>query len=215
MDSILDAVRSGNLEKIQALLDENPDLVNARNEFGQSPVLLAKYHRREEVVRLLLERGATLNIHEAAAVGDSSRMMELLEADAALLNAYSGDGFTPLGLAAFFGNARAVHNLLAKGAGPNLASNNPMRVCPLHSAVAGRHMEIVRMLVEAGADVNARQQQGFTPLHGAAQAGDEEMARFLLGNGAHHQTRSDAGQTALDLAMTHGHAGVAALLTED
>jgi ankyrin repeat protein len=68
------------------------------------------------------------------------------------------------------------------------------------------------MLVDNDADVNARQQQGWTPLHGAAQSGDRDLVKLLLAKGADREARADTGQTALDLAMTHGHGAVAALL---
>jgi ankyrin repeat protein len=59
-----------------------------------------------------------------------------------------------------------------------------MRVQPLHSAVAARNAEIVRLLIAAGADVNARQQDDFTPLMAARQNGDAEIEQMLLDAGA-------------------------------
>ncbi len=211
-EAILDAVRDGNTGKVAMLLDQEPGLVNARNELGQSPILLAKYHRRDELVNLLLGRGAVLNIWEASAVGDLDRVMELLDTDDTLADAHSADGFTVLGLSAYFGHEQIVHNLLAKGANPNRAASNPLQATPLHSAVAAGHMSIVRLLVEAGAGVNLTQQQGFTPLHGAAANGDELMVRYLLANGATANARAASGQTPLDLALASGHPAVAALL---
>jgi ankyrin repeat protein len=211
-ETMLEAARAGDTDKITALLAADAKLVNARNDLGQSAVLLAKYHRQDAVVQLLLGRNPILNIWEASAVGDSDRVMELLEADPKLLNQHSRDGFTPLGLAAFFGSETIAHNLMAKGANPNIASNNPMQVAPLHSAVAGGHMAIVRMLVESGANVNAVQQQGFTPLHGAANLGDELMVRYLLANGADPSARAENGQTAMDFALARGHQSTVNLL---
>ncbi len=210
--TMLEAVRAGDTDKITALLAADAELVNARNDLGQSAVLLAKYHRQDAVVQLLLGRNPILNIWEAAAVGDGGRAMELLETDPKLLNQHSQDGFTPLGLAAFFGSETIAHNLMAKGANPNIASNNPMQVAPLHSAVAGGHMAIVRMLVESGANVNAVQQQGFTPLHGAANSGDELIVRYLLQNGAEPGARAENGQTAMDFALAQGHQSIVNLL---
>ncbi|MFC3918361.1 ankyrin repeat domain-containing protein [Deinococcus metalli] len=79
------------------------------------------------------------------------------------MNAVSPDGFTPLGLASFFGRAEAAQVLLEAGADVHAVSRNPMQVQPLHSAVAGNHEALARVLVAAGADVNAEQADGFTP----------------------------------------------------
>ena len=214
-DALHEAVRGGDLDSIRRLLDENPELVNERNDLGQGAVLLGKYHRQQAAVDLLIERGAELNIYEAAAVGDSGRVQQWLGDDAGLLNSFSKDGFSPLALAAFFGNAEVANDLIARGADVNAASQNPMGVRPLHSAAAGRHLEIVRALIAAGANVKATQQQGYTALHSAANNGDAEMVRFLLAHEADRDARSAGGQTPLDLAMTQGHAEVAHLLGED
>ena len=55
---------------------------------------------------------------------------------------------------------------------------------PLHAAAAGRHIEVCRVLIAAGADVNATQHGGYTPLHEAAQHGDVEMVELFLSAGA-------------------------------
>ena len=211
-EALFEAVRAGDGARVREILDAEPRLIDARNSLGQGAVLLAKYHRQDEALAVLLGRAPTLNLWEAAAVGDNESAMELLEGDDGSLNDHLPDGFTALGLAAFFGQETIVHNLLAKGADPNVAANNAMQVAPLHSAVAGQHMRIVRMLVEAGAQVNVAQQQGFTPLHGAAHSGNVEMVRYLLSHGAEVSARTASGQSALDLALTQAHEEVVHLL---
>jgi ankyrin repeat protein len=81
---------------------------------------------------------------------------------------------------------------------------------PLHSAAAGGHVGVARLLVAAGADVNATQRHGYTPLHAAGQNGDEELTELLLGAGADPSARTDDGQTPGDLASAAGHPAVAA-----
>ena len=83
-----------------------------------SPIMDALYHgRADEAQRLLAEAGpATLNVHEAAAMGAVERLEQLLDHNAADVNAWSADGFQPLQLAAFFGRPEAVELLLARGA---------------------------------------------------------------------------------------------------
>jgi ankyrin repeat protein len=116
--------------------------------------------------------------------GDLDRLKILAAEDTELIGSYSPDGFTPLGLAAFFGRKDVLDFLLAHGANPNAASKNQMRVMPLHSAVAHRQPEIATAMVESllsnGAKVNVAQDGGWTPLHQAAAHGQIEIIKLLL-----------------------------------
>jgi uncharacterized protein len=208
----LDAARSGDIAAIESILQEHPAVLNHRNELGQSAVLLAKYHRQEAATQLLVDRGAELTLHEACAVGDLTRIQELLSGRGRLIDSFSGDGFTPLALACYFGHEETATWLVNQGASVSLAADNKMGVAPIHAAAGGRHLGILRMLVENGADVNARQQQGFTALHAAAQNGDAEAIRVLLAHGADRNVRADSNQTPLDLALQRGLSEIVALL---
>jgi ankyrin repeat protein len=186
--------------------------VNAKDGNGVSAILLAIYYGRPEIAEVLIDRGAQLDGFEAAAAGRVDRMRALLEEDAALANACAPDGFQPLGLASFFGHKPVVDLLLSYDAEVNSASKNRQRVMPLNSAVAGGHTEIARMLLERGADVNARQAGDFAPLHGAAQNGQMEMVELLLAFGADKGAQSAKGQTPRSIALENGHDEVANLL---
>ena len=212
---LLDAARAGNQTELAALLEADPAILNHRNELGQGAVLLAQYHRKPETVAFLLARSPELTLHEACAVGDLERLQTLLANPTTrgrLIDTHSGDGFTPLALACFFGHEAAAAWLVNHGANVRLAANNPMQVAPIHAATAGRHFGILKLLVESGADVNARQQQGFTPLHAAAQNGDEPSLKLLLANGTDRTARAANDQIPLDLALQNGHAAAAAIL---
>lgn len=202
-DRLFDAIQKGKTDEVTALVDGDPALLGARRS-GVSPLLTAVYYRQPAIVRILLERGTTLDVFEASAVGDVARLRELLGEDRARANAVAPDGFTPLGLVAFFGHAEAARLLLENGADPNLPARNATKVAPLHSAVAGGKFEIVRMLLASGADVHARQDLGLTALHGAAVEGGEETIRLLLEHGADPDARNAAGKTPADLAREHG-----------
>lgn len=205
VQEIMTAVKSRDLVRVEALLAQDPGLVNARTEKGDSPILIAQYYGAKEIVSLFLERGARLNLFEAAAVGDLNRVRELVEADPSLVNAFAHDGFQPLGLAAFFTHPEIVRYLLSKGAQVNSAARNSMKVMPLHSAASRRHYEICKLLLDAGADVNARQAHGWTPLHQAAHHGDIELMELLISRGADLMARKDDGLTPLALAANEGH----------
>ena len=113
---IFDVVRAGNTGRLQALLQANPGLASVRNERGHTPVLIAQYRDKPEAVALLLAVEPELDICDASSVGRTARVAEWLDRDPGLLNASSSDGFSPLGLAAFFGHAETVKLLLARGA---------------------------------------------------------------------------------------------------
>ncbi len=89
-----------------------------------------------------------------------------------------------------------------------------MQNVPLHAAVAGRKLQLVKLLLAQGANVNATQTGGWTALHGAAQNGDLDIVEALIAKGAHVHARAENNQLPLDLALTKGHAHVAAVLQE-
>jgi len=146
----------------------------------------------------------TLAIFAAAIFGDAAEIEKLLAGDRSLVNALSPDGWFPLHLAAHFGHPDAVLVLLNKGAKVDATSTNAMRNMALHAAAAGRAPTVAKLLLDAGADVNARQTGGWTPLHSVAQSGDVEFARILTEAGADIGVRAENQQRPLDLALTKG-----------
>lgn len=207
-ETFLNMIKSGDQTAVQAQLSTNPNLANSKSSEGLSAVLLAMYYGQPAIAKLIVAAGATLNIFEAAAVGASGRVRELVERQSELVNAVAPDGFQPLGLAAFFGHEDVAAYLVEQGAAVDAPSHNGQRVRPLHSATAGRHLTIVRLLLEHGADVNARQNSGFVPLHNAAQNGQTAMIELLLAHGADPSVAADDGRTAADFARENGHAAV-------
>jgi len=214
----IQAVKNGELAAVEQMLNQDPGLVDTRTEQGLSIVLLAMYISQPAIADLLVSRGATLDVFTASATGRLERLLELLAAEPELANAYAEDGFQPLGLAAFFGQAPVARFLLANGSQVNSPSRNAQRVMPLHSAVAGEHFEIARDLLAAGAavqdtaQVNAKQAGDFTPLHAAAQNGQMEMVELLLMYGADPSARSQDGRTPADLAWEKGRLEIVELL---
>ena len=164
----------------------------------QSELLEALYRGDRDTVEAALAEGPDLTIFEAAAVGDSERVRELLSVQPGAAADWSADGFTALHLAAFFGRETVAATLLERGADVSAVAKNPLRVQPLHSAAAGGHTAVARLLLEHGADPNARQEGGFVPLHAAAQAGNDELYELLLASGADQGAATDDGRTAAD-----------------
>ena len=150
-----------------------------------SPLLQALYEGRAADVEQLRAESGELDLFEASALGDVQRLLELLDAGADP-NEFAPDGFTPLTLTAFFKHPEAARLLLERGADVHQrARNEQIQVLPIHSAAAdGGSVEIVRMLLDAGADVNATQPGGFRAIDAARQDGNEELERLLKERGA-------------------------------
>lgn len=182
--NIFDAIKSGDMDAVRSELRENPSAASARDDQQVSPVRAALYAQRQDLADAVLEPGPDLDVFDAAAVGDLDRLAALIEEDPNLVGAWSGDGFAPLHLAAFFGRGDAVRLLLDSGADVGAVARNDMAVQALHSAVAGGHRDIVAALLVGGGDPNARQQGGFTPLMAAEENDDAELVRLLMDHGA-------------------------------
>jgi ankyrin repeat protein len=180
-----------------------------------SPIMQALYAgRRDEAVAMAAD--ADLDQFEAAALGDAARLQEVVTADRGRAREWSDDGFTALHYAAYFGTPEAARILIAAGADVAAVAANDMRVQPLHSAAASASVsgsaETSRLLLEAGAPLDAQQTGGFTPLHEAALNADVPLIDVLLEHGADPGVRSDDGNSAADIARENGHDDIAARL---
>ena len=212
MSRFFDAVRSGDVDTMQALAEAEPAVVSSRDERGIDAYMAARYARQNQAAEWLLGHGFVCDVFSAAVAGKADQLSELLAHDMSLATSYSADGWTPLHLAAFFGSRSAAEALIAAGAKLNARSRNAMQNAPLHAAAAGKSLEVARLLLASGADVNAIQEGGWTALHAAAQNGDTEMALLLISLGARVKATANNGQTPLDLALTGGCAEMVNLL---
>ena len=193
------------------MVSADPTLIDARSRTGESAILTAVYHRQKEIVNLLVSRGAPLDLFEASAAGEVERVERLL-GDRADVNTYSGDGWTPLHLAAFFGHTKIAELLLASDADIAARSRNANGNTPLHAALAGNHKFVAGVLIGRGADVNAADAAGWRPLHLAAANNNLDAMKTLIAQGADVSAANGEGQSALSLAQERNHREAAAVL---
>ena len=205
---LFDAIRQGDLGQVRALMTADPTLAGARNSDGATPALWAAYTRHPDLAAVVLA-GREPDFFEACALGNGDRASALLGRDHGLVDAYSGDGFTALGLAVFFGHEEIARQLVAAGADVNRPSKNAIRVSPLHSAVESGSLPLLNLLLEHGANPDAVEFLQATPLHSAAARGSKEMVERLLKAGADSRHKTKDGKTAADLARQYGHEDLA------
>lgn len=204
-------LEAGDAEGLRSLLVDCPGAAETRDASGVSLVMHALYRGRRDIAEILAGKKKELDVFEATSLGRLERLSECIK-DATAVNSYSGDGFTPLHFACYFGQPESAHLLLEKGAAVDAIAGNAMKVMPLHSAASARNVGAARLLLEHGASVNGRQHGGWAPIHAAAQNGERAMVELLLKYGADPNASSDDGKTAASLAREKGHTEILALI---
>ena len=242
---LVQAVKSGDLQAVRALISRNVD-VNERAADGATPLHWAAYYEHLAAADLLLRAGAqpdsvnALNVTPlwiAADVGSSAIVARLLAAGADP-NVAPQTGGTPLMLASRNGDVSSVKLLLEHGANVNAAEQANGQTAIMWS-VSQRHPDVISLLINAGADLDARSKQlkrivllccptwpgdpegtvaidqgGLTPLLFAALTGDADIARLLIDGGANVDDAAAAGTTALAMAAMRGFSELVTLLVE-
>ena len=222
-EALFTAIEKSDVEMVRLLVEAGAD-VNAAEGFGRSTPLLDAVEQSDvEIVRLLLEAGADVNapagfggntaLHEAVENGDAE-MVKILVAAGANVEAEGFMRRTPLSLAAEEGATEIVQILLGPGPVADTSEDGEDKKPPSQSAIGSEPLftaiekgdvEMVRLLVEAGADVNAA--EGFggnTPLHEAVEKGDAEMVKILVAAGADVEAEGFMSRTPLSLAAEEG-----------
>jgi ankyrin repeat protein len=158
-----------------------------------SELLQALYQGNRARAEALLAENPELTIFEAAAVGRTERVRELLHEDPSLANAFGDDGFHPLGLACFFGHLDTARVLLEQGAEVDaLSRNDRIQTAAIHAAAASNEegtdeatrYDLVTLVLDHGADPNLPQGGGFRAIDAARQNGDAKVEQLLRERGA-------------------------------
>jgi ankyrin repeat protein len=205
-----------------SLLLEAAAMADQAHHVGETPLHLAVAAGHAEVIRLLLESGASLNapewvdgqtpLHYASWRGHAECVQVLLEAGAYKDAATTG-GKTPLYFAVQRGHVDIVRALIKHGA--SLDETTMRGATALHEAVSRGNDELACCLVQAQSDVNKARRDGLTALHLAASDGHIQIVRSLLKFKAdRHKTTLHTDRTPLQLAQRQGHVVIASFLKD-
>jgi ankyrin repeat protein len=205
------AMSRRNEDIVKLLVSAGAD-VNTRDDSGYTPLVCASLYNLPRIVDLLVSKGANLETKDrhgytplgiAAKFGKTEALKRLLEAGAEV-DSGKEDSFTPLARAASSRQKDAFNILLKYGADASIA----------WSQSADLNSEFLHSLLEAGAEVDAVDEEGRTALHRAAEEGREDKVKVLLAWGPDVHMRTKEGKTALDLARMDANREVIDLLME-
>jgi len=202
------AVAGGYEDCARMLLAHGAD-PNATVEAGGTPLYIATSNKHDALVKLLYAHGASIQLDSACCLGRIDLAGEIIHANPALVN--SGGDFGPLCLAAGYGHTDIVGLLIRRGADLNAPwyANNYIGYAADYS------LDMVRLLLEAGADPNNANWLGVTYLHKAAYQGNMELAEQLLQFGAGlHAVDKEYGTTPLGWAAKYGKADMVRFLLD-
>ena len=208
-DELFEAIEAGDVGGVDAILDVDSAAASARDASGVSALMRALYRFDKPLIETVKRRVDVLDVFESAAFGDVDRLTELLGDEPSLVSSYSGDGFTALHFAAFFGRYEAAVMLIERGAEVDAFGRGWMTGTAMHSAVSRLQSDVVRILLDAGANPNVRQSAGWTPLHAAAMNGDLTSVELLLASGADPTATNEEGRSVADLANESGNEATA------
>ena len=228
-----DAVRSGDLERVQRLVAEGAPVNYDNDPYGSSLLVLAIRNNRLEMVRLLIREGIDVNAHDSRNANRSPLILAVRENqpviasdlinNGAQLEDVDDAGHNALFWAILGNGVLIVGLLLAVGANPNAVNRRLSNQTPLTAAARFAAETMVHLLLVAGADVNATTDSGFTALMyavtsdqdgGANSTSRLRTVQALIDRGADMNLRSLRGVTALDRATARGYVDIERVLRD-
>ncbi|XP_072334975.1 ankyrin-3 isoform X31 [Scyliorhinus torazame] len=215
------AAQENHLEVVKFLLD-NGASQSIATEDGFTPLAVALQQGHDQVVSLLLENDTKGKVrlpalHIAARKDDTKAAALLLQNDhnadvesKMMVNRTTESGFTPLHIAAHYGNINVATLLLNRGAAGDFTARND--ITPLHVASKRGNANMVKLLLNRGSQIEAKTRDGLTPLHCAARSGHEQVVEMLLDRGAPILSKTKNGLSPLHMATQGDHLNSVKLL---
>uniref|UniRef100_A0A8C0F8S0 Ankyrin 3 n=1 Tax=Bubo bubo TaxID=30461 RepID=A0A8C0F8S0_BUBBB len=217
------AAQENHLEVVKFLLD-NGASQSLATEDGFTPLAVALQQGHDQVVSLLLENDTKGKVrlpalHIAARKDDTKAAALLLQNDhnadvesKMMVNRTTESGFTPLHIAAHYGNINVATLLLNRGAAVDFTARND--ITPLHVASKRGNANMVKLLLDRGAKIDAKTRDGLTPLHCGARSGHEQVVEMLLDRGAPILSKTKNGLSPLHMATQGDHLNCVQLLIQ-
>ncbi|XP_078016901.1 uncharacterized protein LOC117247896 isoform X36 [Epinephelus lanceolatus] len=217
------AAQENHLEVVRFLLEHNASQSMA-TEDGFTPLAVALQQGHDQVVSLLLENDTKGKVrlpalHIAARKDDTKAAALLLQNDhnadvesKMMVNRTTESGFTPLHIAAHYGNINVATLLLNRGAAVDFMARND--ITPLHVASKRGNSNMVKLLLDRGSKIDAKTKDGLTPLHCGARSGHEQVVEILLDRGAPILSKTKNGLSPLHMATQGDHLNCVQLLLQ-
>ncbi|XP_071190113.1 ankyrin-2-like isoform X14 [Salvelinus alpinus] len=208
------AAQENHIDVVRYLL-ENGGNQSTATEDGFTPLAIALQQGHNQVVSVLLENDTKGKVrlpalHIAARKDDTKSAALLLQNDhnadvqsKMMVNRTTESGFTPLHIAAHYGNVNVSTLLLNRGAAVDFTARNG--ITPLHVASKRGNTNMVRLLLDRGSQIDAKTRDGLTPLHCAARSGHDQAVELLLERGAPMLARTKNGLSPLHMSSQGDH----------
>ncbi|XP_036885328.1 ankyrin-2 isoform X37 [Sturnira hondurensis] len=208
------AAQENHIDVVKYLLENGANQSTA-TEDGFTPLAVALQQGHDQAVAVLLENDTKGKVrlpalHIAARKDDTKSAALLLQNDhnadvqsKMMVNRTTESGFTPLHIAAHYGNVNVATLLLNRGAAVDFTARNG--ITPLHVASKRGNTNMVKLLLDRGGQIDAKTRDGLTPLHCAARSGHDPVVELLLERGAPLLARTKNGLSPLHMAAQGDH----------